>query len=334
MKKHIIILIFLLSGCGGDKSRDDEFAPENKLPNEEKLYTPLILSQGRAFTELNLQNKNALALRVYVFDENSIVFYSTDKSHVDGGKSYITLSTNGWIYSTTEDRRLYSLNKDGDLVNNQGISRYKCVNFEEQTISGLPVMDTLGEYFSWAEPHTFSNGARLYVCKDVYPETTWTIEHEYCGQDCYDWPVLGNTSITEWREQYKAIDNPDLSNGFYYLGLSLFFDDSGAIHAYEFINPERGLLSTLGHWKIISINGEEVFEMEIPINVKRQFGIIDEANPIISSVSGTLLKGTKLTSSYSVEGIETASVDYFVNGYYFNNVAIEDLKSAYISNIK
>lgn len=334
MKNHFIILTLLFSGCGGDKSRDNEFIPINNLPNEEKLYTPLVLDQGRSFTELNIENKNDISLYLYSFDKNSIVFYGTDISHVDGGKSYMKLSTNGWEYSTTESRKSYYLDEDGNLVNNKYYPKYRCINFEEKIISNLPIMDALGEYYSWAEPYHFSKGARLYVCKDSFPETTWTIAPQYCGEDCYDWPTLGSISITEWREQYKPNDNPSFSNGFYFLGLLLFFDDSGAIHAYNFFQPERGLLSALGHWQIVSINEEEILEMEIPVNIKRQFGIRDEANPIITTVSGTLFEGIKITSSNAVEGIETASDDYFVYEHYFNTVAIEDLKSAFISNIK
>lgn len=327
MNKIIFALAIFLAGCQQEKSTGQTPATSVSLPIENGVFEPLPFRTGQSYTEFRLKNDGEVSVEAFIFDADSVTFYSVDDSYDEGGNVYIEMTDTGWRFSTTERQRKYLIDEENTLVRNSPFVKSACVDVEEESISGKLVEEILGDSFSWATSFTFSEGAIRYRCNAVFPKTTRVVVPEFCGTGCLGVASLGGGELTEWLDSFKAQEQTNIADGFYWLGLSMFFTEDGGIEAYSFFDHSRGILSNEGTWEIVEVNGEEILEMNIPRELKMEFGIREEASPMITKVTGTRFMGVKYESTDS-------DSEFSKNIHnYLNSVGIEDLKSAYINTL-
>jgi len=322
MKYFILIVLLLVHGCGSEES--DSSSVENSFPVEEGLYSRPFFNMEPTYRKIISEGDGVVDFNSFSFDANLAVFQQTNYSSVDGGRLYVLLTNNGWEYRETVLRDRFNLDENNDLIENIFFVPIKYEYAGEEDLSNLNIGTALGEGYSWVSAYNFIDGAKKYLYNRVYTEDVWIIRSEACGPDCFGIISLGGGTLGNWKDKHKSVANPNVEDGFYWLGMSMFFHDSGSVEVYSYFFPERGLISDEGSWEIVTVRGEEILEISITNDVKREFFILAEANPIISKVEQTLFRGIKISSTRNIAD------DEIQTGYFLNNIANENLKSAFI----
>lgn len=101
----------------------------------------------------------------------------------------------------------------------------------------------------------------------------------------------------------------------------IYLKDDGALEIWR----DGELQSGRGEWEVLSHRGEEVLEITVPNEVKHDVGVVVEANPIVANIDGLLYSGNKYVATSSIPEQFWTKIDYL------NNIAIEDIKAAYIA---
>ncbi len=325
---YLTCVLFIVS-CGGGGSGSDHNPSEKEVtsnPFKKGVFLPEIWSKGQIYEKIQIDNNSIVSVNRFEYN-NALGEYSyTDVSKIPGEGFYLELTDEGWVSIEHTERPRYLINGNG-IVDNQS-SLQKEYNFlGVSNLAGLDVSESLGSGFYPFEGIYFSEGAKKYTYSISLSQDTWQIESRSCGVDCYGFSPVGFDSIDNWMEQYDYNESVNSSDGFYWLGISIFFGLDGAVYLYSYFDNERGLISEDGSWEIVSIKGETILEITIPFSIKKEFRIRAEATPIIFGYYGVLLNGTKYQNSENVPD------EYRKTYFFLNEIANEELKSAYTTSL-
>ncbi len=329
MKKIIILFFLLINGCGSGSDVEVKDTIKFEFPIYNWDYKSIVQNMGSVYDEFQLQNNGLFSFTLFEYDSSVGIYNGREVTRTTaGGDPFILLTDNGWENFETEDKDNYYLDDAGILVRDFSYISMIYDITSKKDLFNLDIESELGIDYSWASGNSFREGAIQYSYQKKFVSNVWVIEPEYCGTGCYDILVRSLGSLSDWIDKYKIVDDLDVSEGILWLGMSIFLGENGSlqIYSYSVFSPEQNLLTEEGSWDIKRINGEEVLELSIPIEIKHDLGISLEANPIFSKVGNYLYRGVKYSSSDSMQD------EYRSNYYYFNKIASEDLENAYISS--
>ncbi|WP_141215571.1 hypothetical protein [Hahella sp. CCB-MM4] len=278
------------------------------------------------FDEYFLDKNNQIGVVQKLYRETDGWIEGRDKSYTEGGILNYLMEPDGWKLGKSVESRAFSLSDNGKLVSTNGTVDMEFNVLAEVDLTdknlGNSLHDILGEEITWGSDLLFSQGAKAYVIQREFSRDSVAIESEWCGTDCMGILSYGPGSLDDWLQSHLHTDAPNVANGFYWLGLSLFFDEEGTVYAYKYFWPSYGLLSAEGSWHMESINGEELLQISLPYDVKEEMGIRTEVNPFMTIAEGTRFKGTRRISTGKVPEQYRGRKDIF-----YNDVAQEDVKN-------